>query len=177
MFSFAALFFFAVTGITLNHPDWLKGEQKVEQLSGKMDPAWLSAGDSGAVAKLEIVEYLRNTHKIKAGLSDFRTEESECAVSFAGPGYAADAFISRAGGSYDITISYAGSVAVMNDLHKGRDTGSAWALVIDISAVLMVVVSLTGFIMIFFITKRKSNGLMIAVLGTILFVILCYVLI
>ena len=65
----------------------------------------------------------------------------------------------------------------MNDLHKGRDTGSAWALVIDISAVLMVLVSLTGFIMIFFITKRKSNGLMIAVLGTILFVILCYVLI
>lgn len=174
MFSFAALFFFAVTGITLNHPDWLKGEQQVERFSGKVDSTWLSVNDTGAVAKLEIVEYFRNNYKIKARLADFRTEENECSVSFNGPGYGADAFIDRTTGSYELTISSAGYVAVMNDLHKGRDTGSVWAVIIDLSAILMVVVSLTGFLMIFFISKRKVNGLLISVLGAVIFIFLCY---
>ena len=43
---------------------------------------------------------------------------------------------------------------------------------IDVTAVVMTVVSLTGFIMIFFITKRRSRGLWIAVLGTVTFVLL-----
>ena len=56
-------------------------------------------------------------------------------VTFKGPGYAADAFIDRESGRYDLTQTYHGFIAVINDLHKGRDTGPAWSVVIDVSAV------------------------------------------
>ena len=65
-------------------------------------------------------------------------------MTFKGPGYAADGFIDRKKARYDVTESRLGLVAVINDLHKGRDTGSVWADIIDISAALMVLVSLTG---------------------------------
>jgi len=55
---------------------------------------------------------------------------------------------------------------VINDLHKGRDTGSAWADIIDISAALMVLVSLTGLILIFFLQKRLKTGLIAVGIGT-----------
>ncbi len=175
MFSFAALLFFSVTGITLNHPAWINIQPKVERFSGKMDPSWLAPGDSMSVARLEIVEHLRNSHKIKARLTDFRAEDTECSLSFNGPGYAADVFIDRSTGSYELTITSAGYVAILNDIHKGRDTGSGWAIIIDISAILMIVVSLTGFLMIFFLSKKKVNGLLIASLGALAFIVLCFV--
>ena len=61
--------------------------------------------------------------------------------------------------------------AVINDLHKGRDAGAAWKLLIDISAVLMTLVSVTGMALIFFLAKRRFSGLMAAAVGAVL----CYV--
>ena len=89
-------------------------------------------------------------------------------VSFKGPGYAADAFIDRKTGQYDMTETRLGFVAVINDLHKGRDTGAAWAGVIDISAGLMVLVSLTGLVLIFFLQRRLKTGLVALGIGTAL---------
>ena len=52
-----------------------------------------------------------------------------------------------------MTETRMGFVAVINDSHKGRDTGKKWARVVDVSAVLMIFVSLTGFTLVFFLFK------------------------
>src|SRR6185295_18503117 len=66
MVSFGILFFFAVTGLTLNHAEWFyRGQSAVAAQLGKLDPKWVAAGDAAAVAKLEVVEYLRRTHGVK----------------------------------------------------------------------------------------------------------------
>ena len=76
------------------------------------------------VAKLEVVEHLRKTHAMRGALAEFRVDDSECSVSFKGPAYSADAFIDRESGHYTLTELDHGLIALMNDLHKGRDTGS-----------------------------------------------------
>ncbi|MEZ5354082.1 MAG: PepSY-associated TM helix domain-containing protein [Bryobacteraceae bacterium] len=159
MVCFAMVFFFALTGLTLNHADWF-GRQAVIEHKGAVNPAW--AKD---VAKLEIVEYLRAHDGVKGALSDFRVDDTQLAISFKGPGYAADAFLDRATGGYDLTETRMGAVAVWNDLHKGRDTGKAWSFLIDVSAALMALVSLTGLILIFFLKKRLVSGLIAAAAG------------
>ena len=158
MVSFAIVLFFAVTGLTLNHQDWFDGPQRANRFHGSVDMKWVT-GTGKNVAKLEIVEYLRRTHGIKAVLSDFRTDSSQCEVAFKGPGYQAAAFIDRETGQYDLTENRLGLVAIVNDLHKGRDTGAKWSWVIDISAVLMTFISLTGIILILFLPKRRMSGL------------------
>lgn len=167
MISFAIVFFFAVTGITLNHTEWFSGQERVAQLKGSVNTTWVKVEDA-AVNKLSIVEHLRSAHGIKGALSDFRLDETQAAVSFKGPGYAADAFINRESGEYELTETRYGFVAVLNDLHKGRDTGRAWAWVIDLSAVLMSLISLTGMILIYFVKKHRFNGLLLAAVGAFL---------
>lgn len=161
MVSFAIVFFFALTGLTLNHADWF-GRQALQEYKGTLRQAWVSGND---VAKLEIVEHLRAQYGLKGALSDFRVEDAQLSISFKGPGYAADAFLDRRTGSFELTETRIGAVAVWNDLHKGRDTGKAWSLVIDISAALMALVSLTGLILIFFLKKRLVSGLLAAAAG------------
>ena len=52
--------------------------------------------------------------------------DTDCSVALKSPGYAADVFIDRATGRYELTEAKMGFVAVLNDLHKGRDSGAAW---------------------------------------------------
>lgn len=161
MASFAVLLFFAVTGLTLNHAERFSAQPRIAQIKGKVEINWVKAADD-AVDKLAVVEHLRQARGIKGALSDFRLDESQAAVSFKGPGYAADAFISRETGEYELTETRSGPVAALNDLHKGRDTGRAWSWLIDGSAVLMALVSLTGLVLIWFVKRRRSSGLMLA---------------
>lgn len=168
MVSFAILLFFAVTGITLNHQDSFSGAARTSQFRGKVEQKWVKTADPKDVAKLEIVEFLRRKHNVRSALSDFRIDDSQCAVSFKGPGYSADAFIERDTGNYELTETRQGFVAVINDLHKGRDTGVAWAAIIDVSAGLMVLVSLTGLVLIFFLQRRRVSGLMAVAIGALL---------
>jgi hypothetical protein len=163
MFSFAILFFFAVTGLTLNHSSWFDGQERTTQVKGTVDGNWVK----GDVAKLEIVEYLRKAHHITGAMHDFRVDDTQLSVSFKGPGYTADASIDRQNGTYELSETRMGFWAVVNDLHKGRDAGPMWAAIIDVSAVLMTLVSLTGFVLIFFMLKRRSSGLMVFAFGAV----------
>ena len=171
MVSFAILFFFAATGLTVNHPEWFTKQQKIVSTKGTMPHEWLRPAAGKDVAKLEIVEQLRKLNGVKSALTDFRVDDSQLSVSFKGPGYTADTFIDRDAGTYELTETRMGWGAIINDLHKGRDAGTAWKILIDICAVLMTLVSLTGLALIFFLAKRRFSGLMAAVVGAVL----CYV--
>jgi uncharacterized protein len=165
MFSFMIVLFFAVTGLTLNHADWFTRVAKPTLYKGAIDAALLKDPDSDA-SRLAIVGALRRTHGIKSRVSDYRTDDSECDVSFKGPGYVADVSINRATGRYQLGETRLGAVAVLNDLHKGRDSGKAWSAVIDVSAILMTLVSATGLVLIFFLQKHRMAGFAAIGVGT-----------
>lgn len=171
MVSFTILLFFAVSGLTLNHADWFTtGKEVVTKDSGTVNLKWIKVADTSKINKLQLVEFLRNKHEVKGALNDFRIEEQELSLTFNGPGYVADVFIDRETGKYELSVTRMGVVAVINDLHKGRDSGKAWSWIIDISAVLMTLVSISGIILICFIKKKRLSGFIIAAAGTVI----CY---
>ena len=124
--------------------------------------------------KLAVVETLRKDHGIRGALADFRVDEAECTVTFKGPGYAADAIIDRDSGHYTLTQSFHGVIAVLNDLHKGRDTGLAWSILIDASAIVLVFISLSGLVLLFYLKLRRIPGLVVVVVGAVVVVVLFY---
>lgn len=166
MASFGILFFFAVTGLTLNHADWFTSQPHTIQIRGGIDAKYVAKD----VAKLEVVEYLRNTHGIRGAVNDFRITDTDCSVAFKGPGYAADVLIDRSTGRYELSETRMGFVGVINDLHKGRDSGKGWSVIVDLSAVLMTLVSLSGLLLIFFLQRKRLSGLLAAAAGAVL----CY---
>lgn len=166
MASFSILFFFAATGITLNHQGTMTGTPKVTRFTGHLDAALVAPSSGAPLDQSRIVAQLRGAHRITAHLSDFRVDDDQLTVSFKGPGYAADAFVDRKTAGYEITETRMGLVAIVNDLHKGRDSGSVWAQIIDLSAILMMLVSITGLTLIFFLYKRVVLGLWMLAGGT-----------
>jgi len=184
LLGFTSLLFFAVTGITLNHPTWLGGDvQRVTDDAGTIPESVLprrpldaeptttdgeGADVNDGVDRLAVAEHLRAAHRLRGRVSEFRVDDAECMVLFRGPAYSADAYVDRATGKYTVTQTAMGPVALLNDLHKGRDSGDVWSIVIDVSGALMIVVSITGLVLVFYLRRRRRSGIIAAVIGTLI---------
>ena len=174
MFGLAAVLFFSVTGVTLNHPDWFFGDtQRSVQAEGRCRPEVAAPRRPSGLDRRRARPVARRSPSSKSSSTCGKPTASagrsptsgstttECVVTFKGPGYAADAFIDRESGHYTVTQSYHGVVAIINDLHKGRDTGPAWSILIDVSAVLLTLISLTGLVLLFYLKLRRVPGLIV----------------
>ncbi len=166
MLGFGAIMFFAATGITLNHPTWFGGSAlQVEDISDKFPSDWLRDERTD----LEIAEALREKHQLHGKVTEFHEDELEYMLVYKSPAYAADVFIDRESGDYTVTITSANLIAALNDLHKGRDTSPTWkAIGIDGAALLLILFSLSGFALLFYIKRRRLSGVVTSVIGTLI---------
>ena len=168
MIAFVATLLFAVTGLTLNHAAWFEGgEPSIREVAGEIDAIKL-AGD---VDKLAIAEELRAKHHLQGMVKEFSVDERECFVLWKGPGYSADVIIDRETHAYTGEVQSRSWMAVLDDLHKGRDCGPVWSWVIDVSAVLLTVLSLTGIWLLLYLKKRRRSGLIVGLVGCVLVVV------
>jgi hypothetical protein len=168
MVSLLVVLFFAATGVTLNHPDWLATE-RTEETSGVLPASWRSAK---GIDWLVVAEHLRAANGVHGTVADRRDDDREGSLTFRAPGYSADAFIDVATGQYKLTTSYQGAIGMINDLHRGRDAGSAWAWLIDVAGVFLVFLSLTGLGLLFYLKKVRLKALVAMAAGAALVVAL-----
>lgn len=166
LFGLATVLFFSVTGLTLNHPDlFFKETARRSETSGVLTVEWVKQPKKSD--QFHIAEHLRKVDGVH-GAAEFTDDEDQaCLVAFRGPGYTADATIQRSTGEYQLTQTAHGFTAIINDLHKGRDSGPVWKAVIDVSAVLLVFISITGFVLLFYLKLRRMKGLVVTLVGTV----------
>ena len=166
MISLALVLFFGATGITLNHPSWtfgMNGSQ--ETLTGTLPPGFET---NGTVDFLAISQFMTETHGVRGDATDDSADATQGSMSFKGPGYAADLFFDVATGTYDLSVDQQGVLAVMNDLHKGRNTDGPWNWTIDVAGGLLVAVAVTGLGLQFFLKRRRMRAYVVAGAGTML---------
>ena len=123
---------------------------------------------------LVTAETLRAAHNLKGRVTDTRSDDQQASISFRAPGYGADGFINFKDGTYKLTVNAQGAVAVLNDLHRGRDAGKAWTWLIDISGGFLVIVAFSGLALLLFMKKTRQAALITAGAGTLLLVILMW---
>jgi len=167
MFAFLLIFFFGITGITLNHPTWTFGSDiQLSTVEGQL-PFSPTFADNTA-DYLTISEFARSELGVNGSVDSFETTNETIGITYRNPGYGADLFVNSVTGAYQLNIEQQGWVAVLNDLHKGRDSGSTWSWVIDLSAVFLVVVSLTGLLMQFFLRRRRRSAFVSVAVGSVI---------
>ncbi len=157
MLSLLIVLFFALTGITLNHPEWtFGGAEKRQEVKGTLPANWRA---NGQVNWLAVVEYLR-AQGVHGVVDDYRSDAGQGSVSFKAPGYAADAFIELPSGKYTLTTDEQGALAVLNDLHRGRDAGGAWSWAVDLAGGFLALIALTGLGLLLFLKKIRLAALL-----------------
>jgi hypothetical protein len=161
LLAFLTLLFFAVTGLTLNHPEWF-GEGTPRKLSGTLPHAPYLDGDRPDW--LRLAEDLRALG-LRGQVADHGASGELTWLSFRAPGYAANAEVDPKTGAYRLVVTDHGLVAVLNDLHKGRDTPGSWKAFLDISALFLALVSLTGLLLGVILPRTRKAALLALALG------------
>lgn len=169
MISLVIVLFFGLTGITLNHPDWTFGDATDRRtFEGTLPAGSTTPANTDFLA---ISEFVRATFDVKGAITDYGTNGADGTLNYKGPGYSATLFFRTDTGTFDLNVEQQGFLAVMNDLHKGRDTDSAWNWVVDLAGGLLVLVAATGLGIQLFLRKRRTRALLLAAGGTILTVV------
>ena len=161
MISLVVVLFFAITGLTLNHPSWgLKVSRT--NTTGTLPAAWKEAE---TVDWLVVSEHLRTTEGVKGAVSDRRSDDRDGSITFENPGYSANALIDVSDGTYDLAVETQGFTALINDLHKGRHSRDSWRWLIDASAIFLVLVSVTGLVLQLFLKRRRRSAVITATIA------------
>ncbi|MCH8536482.1 MAG: PepSY-associated TM helix domain-containing protein [Alkalimonas sp.] len=169
------LLFFSVTGITLNHPDWQSrwgSYQRVElvALPASLQLAkWPEPPLEQALYTGDLRRWLQQDFQLKATDWHYQYDEADelLELGFKRPAGYAMVLVDFAASEVEIEQSFAGYLALANDLHKGRDSGVMWSWLIDVTAISCLLFSLTGFYLLLKNKTQKSLGNSLALLGGI----------
>lgn len=150
--SLIGMLMFAVTGFTLNHATDIKAAartvQHEAQLPAGLLPALKAAEAAQGPLPAPVAAWLQKSLKVKGRPGAVEWSDGEAYVALAGPGSDGTLTIETGSGAVAYELTERGAIAYLNDLHKGRNTGPAWAWFIDLFALACVVFCVTGLILL-----------------------------
>lgn len=149
--SLVGMLAFAVTGVTLNHAGDIAAAPIVRSDNATLPPslqqslaAAATPSDARAPLPADLAVWADQRFALATAGRDAEWSPDEIYLAIARPGGDSWISIDRASGDVAYEDTWRGWIAYFNDLHKGRNTGGAWAWFIDIFAVACVVFCLTG---------------------------------
>jgi hypothetical protein len=151
--SLVGMLLFAITGITLNHASQIDASRRTTQLEAKLPAELLSHVKANPpAAKLPvpapISDWINGSVRIDVSGRPAEWSASEVYVALPRPGGDAWLTIDRASGEIAYERTDRGWISYLNDLHKGRNTGLAWSLFLDVFALACIVFCVTGFVLL-----------------------------
>lgn len=156
-----AMLLFSVTGITLNHASQIESQPVVTRVE-KVMPAGLLAelGEPPAEGKvtllpLAVADWLERETGARVARKTGEWSDAEVYVGLPRPGGDAWLSIERETGVVIYETTDRGAVSWLNDLHKGRNTGSVWFWFLDIFAGAAILFCLTGLVLLSMHAPRR----------------------
>jgi uncharacterized protein len=157
----AALLLFTITGITLNHAGAIGAHPVVTSREARLPDALRATLAPGAPAPAALPEALAAWIDGELGVRTARAaaewSDEELYLSAPGPGRDAWVSIDRATGAAKSETTDRGWVAYFNDLHKGRNTGLAWVVFIDVVAAACLFFALTGLVLLAVQARQRRS--------------------
>jgi hypothetical protein len=171
---------FSVTGITLNHASQIEASPQITSQKATLPPQTLNdlrASANAVVLPQALHEWVDRSWRIKLPDGAAEWSPEELYVPLPRPGGDAWLRIDLDSGEAEYELTDRGWISYLNDLHKGRNTGSSWSWFIDIFAGLCLVFSITGLLILKFHAVNRpltwpmvGMGIVIPALLALLFI-------
>ncbi|USA47735.1 PepSY-associated TM helix domain-containing protein [Acinetobacter sp. C26M] len=160
-FAFIALIFFAATGLFLNNPDWFKSSNDEQITKITLPPAFVSAIQKQENPSQVILDFVRDKHSLIGRYKSSEVMDGEVMIRLESPAGSTDLWVLMDQGEVEITQKPATTVSLLNDLHRGKNVGATWHWLIDISAIIIILLSLAGYILFLTIKTRLITHLLL----------------
>jgi len=167
MAGFLLVLLFAVTGLTLNHEDFGWSQPRITHSTITLPLDLVQHPDERAIG-----DWLRATLRMPTPVTHFRADADQIDVMMTAPGRHTQVTISRRDGRAEVEAETRGALGTLDDLHKGLDSGPLWRWIIDITAVLLTISSLTGIVTLLTLPRRRKIGFVVGLLAAVVIAVL-----
>lgn len=168
--SLIGLLLFAVTGFTLNHAADIEAKPVVAERAAQLPAPLLSqiapndAPDAKKPLPAPVARWVEKTFSVGAsGEAEWSAEEVY--LPLPRPGGDGWVTIQRATGAVTSEFTDRGWISYLNDLHKGRNAGTAWSWFIDIFALACLIFALTGLVLLWLHAAKRPVTWPLVALG------------
>lgn len=165
---------FTITGVTLNHAEDISAEPIVISKTLQLPAEQLShisyngEDDKKAPLPAELHQWIANQLETRFKKGNAEWSEYEIYLSLPRPGGDAWLAINRETGELTYESTSRGTISFLNDLHKGRHTGTAWVWFIDIFSFACIIFCLTGLGLLFVHAKRRPSTWPVVIAGLVI---------
>lgn len=177
-----SMLLFAFTGIALNHAGQITGSPEVVAKEATLPASLLEkltaspdASIEGAPLPAEIRQWIQRELDVSVGGRRAEWSDYDIYVGMPRPGGDAWLSIDRSTGEVLYEDSDRGWIAYLNDLHKGRDTGTVWMWFLDIFSGASILFCFTGLALLFVHARRRPMTWPVVISGIILPVLLAII--
>ena len=169
-FAFAALLFFAATGVLLNHPKWFAAnEPRRPSITLTLTSSQLQELRNADAPTEMLTKMVAERMTLYGEYKDGESAMGQIFVRLRGARGASDIRANIQDGSVVVMSERATTMGLLNALHRGEQAGTAWRTFIDIAAGALIVLSLVGYAIHFSMSAKWKTALLItglSVLGT-----------
>jgi hypothetical protein len=172
--AFVMLMFFAATGLLLNHPQWFNdpSQERSRQLS--LSPNLMAQISSLEDPSATILAYIRDHHPLMGRYQSSEVLANEVIIRLQSPAGTTDIWVNLETAQAEIIDKPASLVSMLNDLHRGKYVNQLWHTVIDVSAILLLCLSLSGYILFLSIKPRLLSHLVLTAISLVLLMLLIW---
>lgn len=160
-FAFLALIFFALTGLLLDHPDWLQGKAHDRDLKLTLPPAILAAAQGAHDPSAALAQAIGARMHLIGAYKSGDIDDGQANIRLEGAKGSSTVMVDMKTGEVDVTVERATAVSVIEDLHRGKNAGPAWRLVIDLAAIVILALSVIGYVLFFSLRFRLRTSLIL----------------
>lgn len=171
-FAFLALVFFSVTGLLLNNPTWFESSSDEQTTTVQLPSTVVETAKKQENPSDVILTYLRSKQDLVGRYQSSEVMDNEVMIRLQSPAGSTDLLIMLDNGEAEITQKPASTVSLLNDLHKGKNTSTAWSWLIDITAILIMTLSVAGYILFLSIKPRLFTHLALTAISIALLMLL-----
>ena len=160
--SLIGLLLFAITGFTLNHAAEIEASPVIAEGEAQLPPALLpqiapdEQADGNRKLPTEVAQWIEAETGLRAS-GEAEWSANDIYMPLQRPGVDGWFAIDRASGAITSEETSRGWIAYLNDLHKGRNAGTAWKWFIDVFVFACVVFSLTGLVLLQLHSKNRRS--------------------
>lgn len=173
-FAFLTLVFFSVTGLLLNHPDWFEPAQDETSHVITLPKELLKSIEGKENPSDEILDYVRSKQDLVGRYKSSEVMDGEVMIHLESPAGSSDVWVTLDNAEAEITTKPASTVSLINELHRGKNASTAWSWMIDISAVLILLLSIAGYILFLSIKTRLVTHLILTAVSIALLLLLIW---
>lgn len=161
-FAFLILCLFSVTGLLLNHPDWpiTQAPQAIEE-KFTLTQAELERLGNAEEPERELVAIAAEKVPLRGAISGGNEVGNEIFVRMQGVRGLSDLRANLVTGNVQVIVEPAPPVAILNELHRGERAGNVWRVFIDVVAILLIVLSLVGYLIFLSLKFRLRTALLL----------------